>query len=510
MHLFLLCLLLLVDGLLAAWWWSSSTSLYWNGYGSIEYKLDKGTSSQANLVKKVDQFFALSRQAWPGYRANSTPFFLLFDDDRLYGFNLAQSSPSWRKGEGSYLVSSSPLPEWIALHPGFHTIEGGRAAIYRVDGGNFKQRDLFHDIVYAHFSQFASKQFVPLYPNAYLYLDHLDAENLTLIQLEEMLLSDFLHAMLDDAKSKQHKMQHLYDYIVVAERRSIGLQTLSRNWEQELQRKEGMAYYVALKTEQSLLKEPMAPIMTLMAELESPAMNEEILHRSIYGRQRLVGAAIALALDLLKVDSWKKQIIEGACPLQLLAQQFPMGEEERELRYEKIESRYGHEGVKKQVSSLLEEYQRDIRELSYQFDSEQGITLELVAPSSSTSLSEGNSLYLYYLEEGERLFLFNTSHYCSPGEPWELAFSSQPMMIQPDPQRYLFKLTEDTLFQFDEQQLTLTDLLSQLRRTGSFTSSASLLISTPHWHLTSRQRPVRIALVGEQLLLDFSSPQDQN
>lgn len=406
-------------------------------------------------------------QPWLEYSLQQMPIVLTFDNQHVYAFNLKSDNPAWHErtlDDVKYLYS--PTDNWgisvLQLQNKYY-IDGTSAFVYHMD---IVKQDVLQPIIamlHERFHLYQSEHFSGINKQSEGYVDHLNPYNLALMQIEEMILADFMNGQLDNEKSFFHKSAPLLDYLAVNKERQKYLQPISQNWERNQQKFQGIADYVAYKSlEIYPFVNGFSGTKRLLAFLQSSSVNEEILERTVRCRHNKVGATLAYALDFITGDDWKEPLQESdRSPTELLAEQIILSDEEAEARLAKIKARYGYDNVWLQVTEAIQHYKEEIADLLEEYDQLEGVELSIEKPKEDPLDESTSSLYMYYLHDGSILTLADTSKLTSYNGKWDLSITGAPMVIKTIDGEIKLKADPKTTIKLDNRTLALSSLIGK-------------------------------------------------
>lgn len=417
----------------------------------------------ARMITELEQTPAI----WPNYFLREHPLAIVFNSGHIYAFNLKNPSSVWEESSFSQQkVFFSSLDHWglsrLQMQSDF-SIDGESAFVFHFDliKGNPLEPmlNLLHDRFHIH--QYQHFQNPHITANG--YLDHFNVLNIAWMQIEEMILADFLNAQLDSERSYLHKASHLNDFIIVHRLRQRLLKPASIAWEAEQQRLQGTADYIALKSMERIWNlSTFSGVERLLASLEAPGLNEEILERTMVWRNHAVGAALCYALDFLEVPKWKERLSDENISLSLLLESIvEIKEEEMMPRIEKIKGRYTFDSVQTHIIQAMEEYGEEVAELMGEYAEMEGVEVEFCRREKEEKSREGSSLYTYYLNDGSALTLADTSTHRDKDSTWSLRTFGAPMVRKQLEGSFLLKLEEGAQVKIDGDILPLSTLVAQ-------------------------------------------------
>lgn len=407
-----------------------------------------------------------SKSIWPEYSLNQHPIVITFDNTHIYAFNLNSHNPVWDN------MNILGTPVQFTAEDAWGTTRIQSEFDYNIDGiSSFVfHLDLVKDdilmpfikLIHEHFRNYQKETFITHQNAPSEYLDHFNFENIILMQIEDMILADFMNGQLDPEKSAFHKNAALRDFLAVNTIRRRMLFPSSIQWELFQQRTGGMADYVAVKSiDQFPFVKGFSGTQYLLTLLQASTVNEEVLERMVKWRHYGVGAALGYALDSLEVPFWKERVVREENPMDILKEQIILDEVEITERMEKIKRRYGYDNVKHQVAIAMKQYQDEVADLADEFDELKGVEISLSKPSTEVMEGAGSALYVYYMADGSTLSLADTSKVNTPDKSWTMQLEGMPMVIKKNDGTLKLKVEPETEFTFDGKKITARELADE-------------------------------------------------
>lgn len=395
---------------------------------------------------------------WEGYDISQSPLVISFSNGHVYAFNFQSSNPRWHVLPIAHqnVLYSFDDPEGmskIPMNPSY-TLEGQNAFLYQIDLIDGPSYLPFLVMVHERFHQFQFQSFKPG-KHSGSYNAHLNAQNLALVQLEELVLTDFLKAT-DNAT----KVDRIKDFIAVRQQRFNLLNASSIDWEQDQQRMEGLAEYVSIKMFEDfpLLSDYNGPLhMQTMMEMYSN--DDNIADRAIKHRHYGVGASMAFALDFLKVKNWKNQTQQGTPLDTLLINFLKLSQLEIASRVDNVKSNYGFTGVFTAINEKIKSYQGEIEGIMNEFNDQPEVALSLYKPRGMGMSGGGTNLQMFHLADGGTLFVDNVSVNTTPDNSWKFSLVNMPVVIQKRTGEIEFKVEKDLEILINKQNVNLQRLL---------------------------------------------------
>lgn len=417
-------------------------------------------------------------QVWPGYDLTTSPLIITFDNGHLYAFNLKSTSHAWQKLTVEKMnVLYTDKDQWdlsdVPMNPQFE-IEGQTAFVFRLDVMQLDPYLPFLVLVHERFHQYQFTHFRDKHSDPDGYLDHLNPENLALMQIEELLLANFLKSYgnsTEDPQPKLDKLECLKNFVAVHTARGALMHSSSIQWEQNQQRMEGMADYVSMKTFDVFHLLPGFDSQTnLLTTIQGYADNDNVSDRVIKWRHYGVGAALGYALDFIHVNNWKEQVEVHGRPLDdLLSQSIVLSDEELAVRVKQVKKVYGYDRLLVSVQKHLTAYQNEIADHVKQFQLLEGVTVTLDSPLGVPLSGGGYDQHLYYMADGSMLSIENTSTNITRDNLWKICFEKTPFIFQGSAGEREFKVESGLQIIMDGQSYSMTDLV-KTKNKKKFTS----------------------------------------
>ncbi len=468
-------------------------------------KLDESQAVEA-IVRGLYYFEESSEKAlWNGYDPSFEPLIITFDNGHIYAFNLDSSNPVWQvreyKGRPVLYAGADPWGLLQVQSEANFIVDGVSVFVYHLDLVKDNPLEPFLALIHDNFLAFEKQHFFQDENNYSEYLDHFNLENIVLMNIEEMILADFMNGLLDQAKSSFHKTAALKDFIAVNTLRQRLLKPASSRWESERQRLQGMADYVAISTIDKMGVFHFNGIKQLLGTLQASTVNEEIFERTLHWRHHGVGASLGVALDFLQVSGWKEKIARNEASLiSLLQENVEVSGDEIQDRMEKVKKRYGYENVKLQVSLAMQHYLDEIQDLVEEYNKLEGFEVSLSKPSHAWIESKGNSLYKYYLEDGSILSLAETSSQTAKESYWNLEIEGSPIVMRRPEGGVTLKLEQDAEIVVNGKSYKLARLLEKEQELAFH----DLEIRSHHCVFNAHQQPGKLVSRALKIKIDFN------
>jgi len=448
----LVCLLITISGLASASLAPPNLTIdaqELDAVRTVAYTIEATHTSNGNPV-------------WEGYDISTSPLIISFANGHVYAFNFHSSNPRWHALPISHstVLYSSDDPEGISkipMNPSY-VLEGQSAFLYQLDLIDGPSYLPFLVLIHERFHQFQFQNFKPGIRSGG-YQDHLNAQNLALVQLEELILTDFLKA--EDAVTK---MDRIKDFVAIRELRFRDLNPSSIHWEQDQQRMEGLAEYVSIKMYEAfpLIPDYDGPLhMQTMMEMYSK--DENIADRAIKHRHYGVGASIAIALDFLKAQDWKAQTQQGAPLDTLLMQNVKLNPKDLISRVEKIKNEYGFTTIYAAINAKINSYQKEIDDIINDFQEQPAVEVALFKPRGMGMSGGGTNLQMFHLADGGTLSVDNSSVNTTPDNTWKFSLTNMPVVIQKRTGEIDFKVEKNLQIVINNKSFNLEQLLKSNR-----------------------------------------------
>jgi hypothetical protein len=409
-----------------------------------------------------------SNAVWPEYDPASTPIVLTFNNGHIFAFNLNSSNSAWQKlNVGQSTVLFSDKDEWnvlgIPLQPQF-SIDDQIAFVFHFDMMQMDPylpflvlvHERFHQHQFSHFShdKNAMKD---------AYQDNLNADNLALMQLEELILVDYLKIQGSTAQDNKHKLDVLKDFISVHNARKAVMQPASINWENHQQMMEGLADYISAKTyDVHRILAGFYGDNHLLHTVQGYANDDSISDRAIKWRHYGVGATLGYALDFLNVQDWKEKVQNNGAALDdMLSKALGLSQNESKIRLKEVERHYGYTSVRNKVNTQLIAYQNDIATYMNAFQTAEGISVKLDRPQDVSVSGGGSNQHLYYLEDGGTLAIKESSENRTVDNLWNVSFIKAPVIFQNKNGVRQFKVENELIIKLDGHSFPLKELIAE-------------------------------------------------
>lgn len=386
----------------------------------------------AQIIKNSNH--SKMEEVWPNYNLQTSPVFITFGNGHIYAFNFKSNDSAWNKTilNGQEILYTKNDKWGINNAPmqfGFE-IENQSAFVYRLDLMKDTPFMPFFVLVHERFhvyqiQNFASEQ---IFENNE-YPESQNVENLSLMQLEELLLLDFLKAL--DQNNQIKVVETLKTYISINKERQKLILPSSQKWENRQQMVEGLADYVAAKNLDVFAYFGKKVGQThLLRVMEQYTKDENITERAIKWRHYGVGSSLGYALDYLQVKDWKKDVEENISLQSLLEKNLFVSENESKILFRQAIEKYDLKNLQNKIESKVTAYNSMISSHLNHFDTDPGLMVHIQSPIGSGLSAGGYSKGMYSLQDGNMLTVLDTSKTSSPDNRWCLELKSVPQLLQ--------------------------------------------------------------------------------
>lgn len=424
------------------------------------YSIDKNEVVQI-VFKIIDKSSSFEgEEVWPGFQLNDSPSIITFSDGSLYALNLKSESSVWQALEiEDQLVLYTNKDLWglskVEMQTNFQ-IEGQNAYVFNLEkakGSEQERQKAFEIFLHERFHRYQFSNF----KNPELSDDDheiLDSDVLAMLQLEEILLRNFLSSKGDSVK----QLEYLKDFVSVAKMRRALSSANTINWEDNQQKMEGLADYVSLKFFDRISifnhydgSEKLSRLLDLYCQ------DPNVIERAIKWRHYGVGAAIGYALDFLNVGKWKEKIEGGDSLIDLLEKEIGMDESEVLMRLEQLSMRYGYRRMVEAAKTMMNRFQQERQDLLIGYSQAEGRAIIIGQPKNSTISGGGTTARQLTLQNGSMLSLEDSSTMANDGQSWVLELDEVPYVFQHKNGFREFKLEEDAEIAIDGKIISLKD-----------------------------------------------------
>lgn len=411
---------------------------------------------EASNSKKADL-------VWPGYQIGSLPTIITFENGHVYAFNLNSSDPAWQQiSINGYQVLFAEKDKWGATKTPLQTkfpIENQIAFVFCLDMIKMDPYLPFMVFVHERFHAYQFDHFTEKEAKEENYLDHLNVENLALMQLEEKILADFLKIKGSTNNEIESKTSLLRDFVAVNKTRSQFMNRVSVDMEKDQQIMEGLADYVSIKMFDVF---PLLPQFEgrkrLLHTMEQYSRDPDISQRALKWRHYGVGATLGYALDHLKLLNWKKQVEEQRIsPLELLEINLNLNDKEITSRLANVKTAYGYEKIKQQVQKTINTYEQNLAQIIQNYNQSSGIPITIEKPADLIINGGGYVKQMLYMADSSTLSLDDTSFSTTTDNLWKLQLKNVPVVFQQKSGHKKFKINKTTNFEIDQKSIKIEE-----------------------------------------------------
>lgn len=441
-----------------------------------------------------------SSTIWPHFHLSDRPAVFHFKNGHVYAMGLVRSMPVWEQRliQRYPVLFCSQYPISLApLHPSFPCGKQ-RAFVFCVDHGD--ETSFFPLLTFVH-ERFHLYQFQFFYKENIreaVAADYQNIDFLAWMELEHRLLTFFLQS--SDPTSK---LQHLKNYVAVSQTRRQCLQPASVLWEDHLQKMEGLADYVSVKTFQVFDYLPHFNAEEVLLEMRKKKTNGLIFSSQdiMKGRHYFVGAVLGWALDFCGITHWKWRIENEKIALQtMLENALYMEKREKQERLLHVQKTLNWMEIKRQIHQQLEKEKRKGKEILQAFAAQEGIIIRMGTPSGHMSSGGQHQKSCQISRINAKALMHDTSISSSQDQSWTARFTNFPLVFEEQNGERIFKLNPQAVLELDENQISLEKMLQENRIEVHF---SSLSLKDDSYELNSK-RSGKICIESEAIFLKFN------
>ncbi len=461
-------------------------------------------TQQVALVAKILQNSTTSKmqQVWPGYNLRSKPVFITFGNGHIYAFNFKFKEGDWKKTNVDGVeVLYTDKDKWGLTSAPMQfdfEINGQEAFVYRLDMMNgpaflpffvlVHERFHVHQIQYFE-SEKQQNEFECDYPESD------NAENLALMQMEELVLLDFMKSLSNN--TYEDTKLHLKTYISIHQERQKLLSANSVKWEARQQIVEGLADYASAKNLDvfAYFGEKMGQ-KHLLETMHNYTQDDDITARALKWRHYGVGASIGYALDFLQVSNWKKDVEHNVALQTILEKNLKLSPSEAQALFQQAAQKYNHESLRKTIKEKIEAYNNMLRSHKERYQNLPGIVVNVQSPPDTGLSAGGYSKGVYSLADGSMFSVEDTSKTSSADNRWILEFKSMPYLFQTNDGFRRFKVSREDL------QIIVDGKACSLQNLGQ-KSFRSLTVKSGSCSFKSVQNQGTVALRNGELQIQY-------
>lgn len=414
------------------------------------FKENKKTETEVSQVAAVVSLIHQSNEyVWPGLDLKEAPTILTFEGGTIYSIGFAKN-PDWETqslaGQEIQIIKED---KWglssLKMHPAFD-IEGEKSFVFQMDKN---VQDLTSARVFAHerFHRYQLDHFKEdLRPIEGGYEDHLNADNIALMKLEDLILYDFLFE-----ENYETRLHLLKDFISVnTERRKI-MTSSSIVWESHQQKMEGLADYVSAK----MFNDELVVLSNFFPKDE----NGDFSDYAIKWRHYPAGATLGFALDFLNSPDWKQKIQEGHFLQEILNESLNLEPGEQEERVQEVKRRYDFARISKKTKKKVQKFKDQLNSLMDSYEQLAGPRIRLGHPCQGIT-GGGNSSRLLYLADGTTLSIKDRSFSSSSDSNWKFETHKIPFLIQTQVGYREFKSESNDQILLNNKPIDIEELLA--------------------------------------------------
>lgn len=465
------------------------------------YESERETREIALVTRIIkNSSTAEMNKVWPGYNLRSSPVIITFGNGHIYAFNLKSQSPHWKRtthegieilytGKDKWGVTSAPMLFNFE-------IEGQEAFVYRLDMMTKPAFMPFFVMVHERFHVYQMEHFASEHRNAESeYPESSNVDNLAMMQLEELILLDFLKAL--ESSSHDDIIKSLKTFISVHKKRVRLLSPISQQWEDRQQMVEGLADYVAAKNLDTFgyFGEKMGQ-KHLLFVMKRYTSDDDITERALKWRHYGVGSSIGYALDYLNASGWKKQVEKDISLQSILEKQLAVNPQEADVLFQQASQQYNLSNLKMEVEKKINAYNNMLNNHMEEFQKQAGIILNVQSPPDTGLSAGGHSKGVYSLADGSMLSVLDTSKTSSTDGFWNLELRSISHLFQTNDGFRRFKVSSDNL------EIVIDGQPHSLRQINQKTFR-SLSIKGNSCHFKSTQNVGKITMRNNELTISF-------
>lgn len=407
---------------------------------------DNPTSDELSTINTVTQILN-AKEPWPGYQISSTPTIITFKNGHVFAFGLNSQNPQWKTiAQG---IQFSDHDEWGATSTPMQAnfiIENKKSFVFQLDHSiDDAIEKPFMVLVHERFHQFQFGAFALLKGKSSSgYRDHMNAENLVFMQMEEKLLLDYLNSGDKDK---------LRDFVAINQTRRNMIDMQSSKHEIEQQIMEGLADYVSIKIfDDTPIFAGFNGRQQLINTLQKYASHPDITQRAMKWRHYGVGAALGYALDDLNIPDWKEKVQRySQSQEEQLEMALSMTEQEMAVRVEKVKAAYKYDDLKVSTTAIVTAYKRFLDDLMHDYSVQPGVEVSVGRIRYAGQSGGGFSKRLIYMADGTVLALEDDSFASSSDQAWHLRLDKVPFALKGKGGEITFKVEEELSLNIDGQ-----------------------------------------------------------
>lgn len=421
------------------------------GFSLFSQETGNRETQQVALVAQIlkNSSTQQMQKVWPKYNLRSKPIFITFGNGHIYAFNIKLSERDWKKTNVNgveVFYTSKDLWGITATPMKFDFVMNGQESfVFRLDMMPEPAFLPFFVLVHERFHVYQMQHFASERLDVETeYSESENVENLSYMQLEELVLLDFMKALSEN--SKDEALKHLKTFIGINKERRQLLDQRAITWEARQQMVEGLADYAAAKNlDVFAYFGDRVGQKHILHTMQSYTQDEDITERALKWRHYGVGASIAYALDFLQVPNWKPAVEQNISLQSLLEKHLKVSKAEEQALVEQAIEKYRFHDLKQVIKQRVEAYRHMLTVHQQNFKNLPGITIKLQSPPNTGLSAGGYSKGVYSLSDGSMFSIADTSKTASEDNNWTLELRSMPYLFQTNNGFRQFKMDKDNL-----------------------------------------------------------------
>lgn len=451
--------------------------------GSL-FSIELSPKEQERMELIQSHYAAGQEDIWPGYAWAKSPILIGFDKNSyLIAFGLQSKNSGWEKIGAYQGISEEKLGLNLGKMQPWLPLEEKEVFFYRMSITNSLQEDL-SILAHERFHRYQQESFAPIEFGQ--SMDHLNEENLTLSEIEDLLLHDFHNAKGEERSERMRDLAALLQF------RQNSLKKGSVDWENHQMKMEGLADYVGTREyggrAQLLYKHPIKET--------KPSYIEDLIKWRYY----LLGASVAYALDDLQVKNWKTEVEKGADLTTLFFKAVNLSQEEQALRVDQIRKKYDYAKRRKKMEEIAGQFKEKLKKIYASYEEKSGVPLYIDRPSNQAVSGGGMNRDLVHLNDGSTVGLVDRSVSQTQDGKWVFKTEFVSHLFQHTDGVREVKLSEETMVNFDNQTIPVSELL----KNPSEYSFHTIKIECQEYTLESKDHPGKLVSDGETIQINYS------
>jgi|GEM_PF-2518247 len=401
-----------------------------------------------------------SNTIWKNYNLSDTPVIVSFSNEHIYAFNLKSNNPAWKiLDETETETLFSDTDPWginkITMQDKF-IVDGTETFVFRIDeneNNGFADRpvlvlvhELFHRYQFANFKKS---------DDVGRYEDQSNIENLSMIELEERILIDFLKV------PKNEKLEALKNFMAVNQARNQIISKASIKWERFQQVMEGLADYAATETFDTFpIIEKFDGEKHLQILLSGYIYSEDPQELAVKWRHYGVGAALGKALDFLKVSGWKDRVELGESQGSILEKSIVLSNTEIKKRLAQLKNRYKYTELKQNIEKKVNGFREMMEDLRLDYEAQDGFVVLIEKPYEISINGGGSTCGIFHLDYGMTVSVKDKSFSSSTDNTWKIELKEIPFLLQNRDGSRILKVDHELNMLLDGKAVSIQDLKS--------------------------------------------------